>query len=165
MVAGSNPAGRIADGIIHDVQVRIEGRELPGREFPPDRGNVHVGLQRRREPVELVPGDAESATWSFECRTTETPDGLDVTGPHIQGRRGDRFVYLTWGTVDGAGAFEMFRRAKLMLDAVDPSTLAAADAPGRQLVGRLGLTDSRGGPLCAAVRPPLIEWSAESGDA
>jgi hypothetical protein len=28
------------------------------------------------------------------------------------------------------------------------------------LVGRLGLTGSKGNPLCAAVRPPLIEWSA-----
>src|SRR5918998_1360756 len=30
------------------------------------------------------------------------------------------------------------------------------------LVGRLGLTDHNGNPLCAAVRPPLIEWSAGS---
>jgi Family of unknown function (DUF5990) len=28
------------------------------------------------------------------------------------------------------------------------------------LVGRLGLTDPKGNPLCAAVRPPIIEWSA-----
>lgn len=28
------------------------------------------------------------------------------------------------------------------------------------LVGRLGLTDPKGNPLCAAVRPPVIEWSA-----
>ncbi|MFD2357165.1 DUF5990 family protein [Nonomuraea ferruginea] len=28
------------------------------------------------------------------------------------------------------------------------------------LVARLGLTDARGHPLCAAVRPPLVEWSA-----
>jgi hypothetical protein len=28
------------------------------------------------------------------------------------------------------------------------------------LVGRVGLTDQKGHPLCASVRPPLIEWSA-----
>ena len=28
------------------------------------------------------------------------------------------------------------------------------------LVGRLGLTDHKGNPLCAAVRPPAIEWVA-----
>jgi hypothetical protein len=29
------------------------------------------------------------------------------------------------------------------------------------LVGRLGLTDPKGGPLCASVRPPVVQWSAE----
>ncbi|NEE59503.1 monooxygenase, partial [Streptomyces sp. SID8455] len=28
------------------------------------------------------------------------------------------------------------------------------------LTGRLGLTDAKGQPLCARVRPPLISWSA-----
>ncbi len=63
------------------------------------------------------------------------------------------------GTVDDAGAFAMFRRAKLMLEAVDPAVLDAASRSGR-LTGRLGLTDARGDPLCAAVRPPLVAWSA-----
>ncbi|MGH9040831.1 MAG: DUF5990 family protein, partial [Acidimicrobiia bacterium] len=54
-----------------------------------------------------------------------------------------------------------FRRAKLMLAAVDPDVVAAARRPGACLVGRLGLTDGCGGPRCAAVRPPGIDWSAE----
>lgn len=33
-----------------------------------------------------------------------------------------------------------------------------------QPVGRLRLTDSKGDPLCAAVRPALVEWSAEPLD-
>jgi hypothetical protein len=32
------------------------------------------------------------------------------------------------------------------------------------LVGRLGLTDRKGNPLCAAVRPPVIEWSAMAAE-
>jgi hypothetical protein len=35
---------------------------------------------------------------------------------------------------------------------------------GGPLVGRLGLTDRKGHPLCAAVRPPLIEWSATAAE-
>jgi Family of unknown function (DUF5990) len=31
------------------------------------------------------------------------------------------------------------------------------------LVGRVGLTDPKGNPVCASVRPPLIEWSAGTG--
>ena len=53
----------------------------------------------------------------------------------------------------------MFRRAKIMLDGVPADVMAAARESG-VLVGRLGLTDARGNPTCAAVRPPLIEWAA-----
>jgi hypothetical protein len=38
-----------------------------------------------------------------------------------------------------------------MLDGIPPEVLDA---------GRLRLTDQRGNPLCAAVRPPLITWTA-----
>ena len=57
----------------------------------------------------------------------------------------------------------MFRRAKIWLDAVPVPTLRRAVTVGG-LVGRLGLTDAKGHPLCASVRPPLIEWSAEAPD-
>jgi Family of unknown function (DUF5990) len=60
--------------------------------------------------------------------------------------------------VDG-GEFTMFRRAKLMLDGVPSDVLRDAVERGT-LVGRLRLTDEKGHPRCAAVRPPLIEWSA-----
>ena len=53
---------------------------------------------------------------------------------------------------------DMFRRAKLMLADVPGDVLAKAAKSGR-LVGSLGLTDTRGQPLCASVRPPVIDWS------
>jgi hypothetical protein len=56
----------------------------------------------------------------------------------------------------------MFRRAKLQLDAVPSAILGNAVERGL-LVGRLGLTDTKGDPLCAAVRPPMIDWSAAPG--
>lgn len=48
--------------------------------------------------------------------------------------------------MDGSGRFELFRRAKLLLDAVPPGVLADASELGG-LVGRLGLTDPKGNPL------------------
>jgi hypothetical protein len=53
----------------------------------------------------------------------------------------------------------MFRRAKLWLDAIDAVTLNAARQNG-SLIARVELTDTEGHPLCAALRPPLIRWSA-----
>ncbi|MEV0406100.1 DUF5990 family protein [Actinoallomurus sp. NPDC050550] len=150
--------------------IRIEASQLPGREcgqapgFPGYR-NIHVGVQRRDRPAELLdlhPGDAASATWELEVTAaTATETGWDLRGPYVQGRPAGRFVYLSWGTVNDGGQFEMFRRAKLWFDAIGPDVLEAAARSGL-LVARLGLTDARGHPLCASVRPPLIEWSAGS---
>jgi hypothetical protein len=53
----------------------------------------------------------------------------------------------------------MFHRAKLRLDAVPDEVMTAA-IDGDVLIGRLGLTDDKGWPLCATVRPPQIEWFA-----
>lgn len=78
-----------------------------------------------------------SASWNLECTAEATPDGIVVTGPYVQHRMGLRFVYLSWGTVDEAGLFTMFRRAKLMLDSVPDDVLAAAARDGL-LVGLLG---------------------------
>jgi hypothetical protein len=153
------------------MQLRIEAWDLPGRtcgpggNFPGYR-NVHVGVQRRdrrNELLELHPGDVPSAVWTLECSAVSTSAGVDVKGPYIQGRPGGRFIYLSWGTVDASGAFTLFRRAKLMLDAIAPDTIDTARRSGR-LIGRLRLTDTKGHPLCAHVRPPLIDWSAASSE-
>ena len=128
--------------------LRIEGHDLPGRSCG-DHDDVHVGVQRKQEVVEQVPADAASATWTIEVTTKVGPDGeRDFGGPYVHGKRGERFVYLSWG--EGRDeAFAMFRRAKVML----------ADAPvGDEVVARIGLTDSCGLPLCARVRPPAITW-------
>ncbi|MGK5555359.1 DUF5990 family protein [Actinomadura kijaniata] len=147
--------------------VRIEASHLPGRECGlGPKGvayrNIHVGVQRRDRCAEILnphPGDALSAVWELEVTATASGAGRDVRGPYVQGRPGGRFVYLSWGTVDEAGEFTMFRRAKLWFDGVASDVWEAAVADGL-LVGRLGLTDAKGEPLCAAVRPPLIRWTA-----
>jgi hypothetical protein len=170
VVFGGVVRARSKGGAAHDdpVQLRIEASDLPGRTCGPGPGfpgygNIHVGVQRRNQPGELLdlhPGDARSARWMLDCIAAATPAGLDVSGRYIQGRPGGRFVYLSWGVVDDAGGFAMFRRAKLMLDAVSAEVMAAAVRVGL-LVARLRLTDAHGRPLCAQVRPPLIRWSAE----
>ena len=94
-------------------------------------------------------------------RVVTTDDGhVDFRGSAVHGKRGDRFLYLTWGAVGADGSFEMFRRAKLMLDRVDPAVMQQAiDSPGG-LTATVQLTDAKGCPRCARVDPPAIEWSA-----
>jgi hypothetical protein len=123
--------------------------------------NVHVGVQLRREPVDLVRADGAEARWDLDVDVIEHDGELDFRGPVVQGRRGDRFVYLTWGEVDTVGGFEMFRRAKLMLNRIDPSVVQAA-LEATRLMARVDLTGSDGGPRCARVDPPAIDWSVPS---
>ena len=152
------------------MRLEIRASDLPGRQFGPAQGadvehhNVCVGLQIGREPEQVVEADAEQVTFSAEMTVMPLEEGHDFRGPAVQGRRGERFVYLTWGDVDPAGSFIMFRRAKLMLGAIKPAVISAANQPGGVLVATLGLTDAKGGPLCARVVPPAVVWSAERVD-
>lgn len=146
------------------MRVVIEGFELPGRRFcDPDGSpltNVHVGVQVRADPSELVGGDAKQARWELDVTVNEQADGsFDFRGPAVHGRRGERFLYLTWGNVDKAGGFHMFRRAKLMLDRIDPKLVARAQRQTLPLIGTIRLTDGRGGPRCARVDPPDLTWA------
>ena len=121
------------------MRLVIRGHHLPGRTCGP-YDDVHVSLQIGHDPADLVPGDAEEATWVAEIRT----DGSDFRG---QGHKGGRFIYLTCGTVTN-GTFTMFRRAKLML----------ADLPeGMDKVTiDLYLTDDTGMPRCARLSAPAV---------
>ena len=146
------------------MEIRIEGRDLPGREFSCDgveRDNVHVAVQVGKEPDDLVRADAADAVWTVDVRTVAVPDGFDLRGPAIHGRRGERFLYLTWGQVGTDGRFEMFRRAKLMVADIDPDLLRTASEPGAAgLTARVQLRDAKGHPRCARVKAPAVVWRA-----
>lgn len=107
----------------------------------------------------MVPGDSPSARWTIEVEVVPTDSGVDFRGPAVQGRRGERFVYLTWGDLDSDGTFTMFRRAKLMLGDVKP--FVSATPPSHHVTALIDLTDERGGPRCARLRPPALELRTE----
>jgi hypothetical protein len=132
------------------VRLVIEGHDLPGRQCG-GHVDVHVGVQLGREPAELVTADAPDARWELDIEVIETPHGTDFRGTAVQGKKGERFVYLTWG--EGAGdRFTMFRRAKLMLGDLP--------APAADVVtARVHLTDELGLPRCARLEPPAVAWS------
>lgn len=146
------------------MQLTINGVNFPGSTFcRPDGSmmdNVHVGVQVRSEPAFMVRADATDAKWVLEIDVVGANEGVDFRGPAVQGKRGERFIYLTWGNLT-LGHFEMFRRAKLMLNRIDPDIIASAIGSGG-LAATVELTDARGGPRCARVDPPAVRWSAAS---
>jgi hypothetical protein len=133
--------------------MRVVGHDLPGTTCI-GRRNVHVGLERRGEVVDLVPGDTARAVFTVPI---DVVDG-DYRGPYVHGPREQRFIYLSWGERAGDGTFTMFRRAKLRLGLLPP-TITSALAAGQTVQGELRLTDPDGGPLCASIPPASITWS------
>jgi Family of unknown function (DUF5990) len=133
------------------LPLRIVGLGLPGREQsgPHPRRNVHVGVQRGDDVVGRVPGDAGEAVWDLVLHLAPGRDGdLEVRGPWVHGRSGDRFLYLSWGEVGDDGEWGMFRRLKLWPGEAGAAALERAAQPGHRLELRLGLSDADGGPLC-----------------
>lgn len=148
------------------MRIRIEAGELPGRECHPGPDapdgyrNIRVGVQRRNAPddvAEVVPGDASSAVWVIEASTKVTPDGIDITGPYIQGRPGRRFIYLSWLSDQGPGPLGMFRRGKIALEQIPPAVVEHGHQGGT-IVVRVRLSDAKGNPVCATVGPPSVAW-------
>ena len=139
------------------MRIEIRGHDLPGGAYA-GYGAVAVGVQHGREVVELHPADTDEVAWAFDVVDVRGRDGrADVRGPVVHGRPGARFVYLSWRGTAG-DVPQMFRRAKLMLD---PALLDRA--AGHTLVADVRLTMADGTPLCAAVRPPAVEWSVRPG--
>jgi Family of unknown function (DUF5990) len=146
------------------VAIEIRGTDLPGRRCDPEPGghpyeDIHVGLARGTETVELMPGDAPSVRWRFETEVREGDDGtFDFRGPFVQGRRGERSLGLRWVTLED-DELTVFRAAKFRLWELDPTLIRRACSTGR-LVATVSLTDDEGYPRCATVRPPHVSWSA-----
>ncbi len=144
-----------------EVRLRIEGHHLPGRRCGP-YDDVQVALQVGKDAAEPVAGDAAEAVWETVLSVVQPPGGAsagppDVRGPAVQGRRGERFAYLTWASTGPDGP-AMFRRAKLPLEEL-AALVAAGDASPAEVTARVDLTDDDGMPRCARLRPPAVTWS------
>lgn len=157
--------GADVTGTACELTLRIVGHDLPGLRWSCHE-RVHVGTQNGREPVDLVPGDAEQAVFTVPVRLVTLDDGtLDFRGPYVQGRRAGRFVYLTWGNVPEGGEFVMFRRIKLWLADIPGELVREAAERRAVLTTRLALSGADGSPRCASIRPPALTWAvADAGD-
>src|SRR5215472_2424925 len=170
--------------VLGRMTVVIEGTELPGRSCRPEpdgtvHRNIHVALATTAKGIaegqpwltvplkpglaaEPFPGDAKETRWQVTVTVRgSADDGYDFTGPSVGGDRTDRNLGLVWGDVPGDGTLQLFRGAKLRLVDVPSDLIAHAMRPGHALIARVRLTDDRGNPVCARLRPSHLTWSAE----
>ncbi|MBV9412882.1 MAG: monooxygenase [Acidimicrobiia bacterium] len=160
------------------MHVVIEGFDLPGiRCDPGPEGhwyeNIHVGLAVRGAKAEglvvdgrpwkvtnLFAGDADEARWEMDVVVKGTASEPDFGGPFVRGAKGDRHIFLAWGELSSDGTqFNLFRGAKFKLEKIDAALIKKASAPGRTLVGRVGMTDAKGHPACASVGKGALTWT------
>jgi Family of unknown function (DUF5990) len=147
-------------------RVKVRCTDLPGLRFtdPYDHANpckdpVHLGIQRGKEVIDVVPADRREATFVAEFRVGKKKDGSpNFLGPYAQGTADDRFFYLSWGVRTPACAFAMFRRLKIRLGHLKWPELKRAAAAKKPIEVTLRLTDARGGPLCATPPATHIRW-------
>ena len=151
------------------VKFRVVGDAMPGLKWGVsdgalvDRGPVYVGVQRKKEVVGLIRGDAERAVFDFPVDVLSAPGGgLDYSGPFVHGKKGERFIYLSWGEVGEDGGFTMFRRAKLKLSGIDRREIERVlrSNPSAVIRGSLKMTDEKGGPVCGSSVSEKVEWRA-----
>lgn len=97
--------------------------------------------------------------FTLEVVPESASPGFRLKGPAVQGRLGERFVYLRIGAYAGQGDTTVARRAKISLEGIDRKLIAASKAKrGGTLEVQFAGTDSRGGPACATVRPLGKGW-------
>lgn len=143
--------------------VEIRGTNPPGRRCnpAPEHGpyeDVNVGLGRHTDPVGLVPGDTEDAFWRIEVRVV-MPDGeLDYRGPQVEGKRGNRYIYINWLNREIRGQLRLFRRGKIVLNGLDPKLVERAESTGAALTCTVNLTNERGHPTTGFFRSHELDW-------
>ena len=119
---------------------------------------LRLGVPRGTVVIDDVPADGDEITFSFSVTVRPRAGGIDFVGPFVQGRPGERFVYLCWGTRDDAGAWETVMRAKIPLAGITPVLAEKALRSAHAVKATLEMTNARGGPVCASYPPDRITW-------
>ena len=139
------------------IIIQLHCSNFPGRVFGFCR-DVHLGVQRGDETIWETPGDATSCTFGVPVQVGENKDGSpNFLGPFVHGPVGGRFLYLVWFNKIG-GQKMGFRRAKINLQHLDWAAVNAAILTQKSIEVALTLTDKKGGPVCATLKPEHINW-------
>ena len=149
--------------------VEVRGVNGPGRRCnpAPEHGpyeDVQVGVGHYTNPIGVVAGDTQSVHWRVPVRVVREDVMLDFRGPHVNGKRGDRHIYLNWFNREPDGQRRLFRRGKVMLEGLDPRLVEQAERTGAALTCTVNLTNEKGLPTTARFRAADLDWRVSGLD-
>ncbi|MEP6756419.1 MAG: DUF5990 family protein [Chthonomonadales bacterium] len=114
---------------------------------------LRLGIQRDQQVIEDVPADGSDVAFRAPITVKHLDGGgHDFAGKFVHGPKTERFFYLNWGAHAPMG-WHGVRRAKLQLRDM-PSLLAERT----EAEVWINMTDAKGCPLCATIKPSFIRW-------
>lgn len=143
------------------VEFEIECHEFPCATLSP-YAHLRLGIQERnevRQDVACTPCPEEGVRFRFTLEAMIDPASHTVTfrGGYAQGPRNAQFVYLCWGAW-GEDGWQHFRRAQLPLGGLDVALVERALRAARPIRVRVRMTDAKGEPATAMLKPEQMEW-------
>jgi Family of unknown function (DUF5990) len=144
-----------------EITLEIICTGLPGA----GPNSLHLGIQRDKVITEAASADSKRIVFKPTLRAQRNADGsVNFLGPFAQGPKAERFVYLNWVTTNGAVLTSMVGRIKLHLNHIVWAAVEKAAAGNKPIRARLSLTNAKGNPVMASVRPGVAKWGLpESG--
>jgi hypothetical protein len=143
----------------HDVSIEITCTDPPTQALA-GRGPVYLGIQQDQDLVEAEPVDAKRIVLRPMLEVRKHDDGTPTFhGPFAHGPRAERFIYLVWAVRERGKPAQVFGRIKLHLNHITWQNIEKAGARKKIIKVTLPLTNAKGKPVMASVRPDAAQWN------
>ena len=106
--------------------------------------------------IQLQRSHEKALSFNFSISVRDKKPGdiePDFAGPLVQGRKGERFIYIDIGTYAGDPSSEWARRLKIPLMGISWQTIEALQNKTSRLQLVILGTSKDGGPACGSVKP------------
>jgi hypothetical protein len=138
-----------------EISIEIVCTALPKAET----GSLHLGIQRDQAMTEAASADSKRIVFRPTLRAVRNADGsVNFLGPYAQGPKRERFIYLNWVTSNGKPPAAMIGRIKLHLNHIAWTAVEQAAQRNKPIRVKLALTNAKGNPVMASVRPYVAKW-------
>ena len=141
-----------------EIVVEIICTNLPGEEWG-GHSPLHLGIQQDDQIIETASAGSKRVVFRPVLRARSNIDGsANFLGAFAHGPRTERFIYLVWAIVQGKLPVRMVGRIKLHLNHIKWASVTKAAGKRQPIRVTLALTDTKGKPVMASVRPDAAKW-------